>query len=521
MPGRRDYRYGSIHEAVCAGDVAQVEAMVRDGASVNELEDSRDRFTPMHWACHKGALECLHWLLWHGADTTVMTPKGWTPAHIASIRGQDACLQALANNGANLCAKDERGATPTHMAAAHGNSFTLHSVLRAGVEVNAKDKHGWTPVHHASFHGRLGCLQLLMRWGGNIDETDHSGNTPAHLAATEGNLPCLKFLVGEGVSPTHILSARNDNGETPKMLAQQFYKDQVVEYINNIEWERDHPEEAENLAFPAHVAAYNGDLTHLKMLIENGIVNINERDDKGSTPAHKAAGQGHVELLQWLIEMGANMSITNVAGERPRDVARRFAQLAVVRLLGEDEDEDDAEDDPRGEGGSEDEEEEDMARPAAGNTEGDGIQLSKEEIRESRGRARKKMDELERLLEVAKRNYVQFGGRLTEERRRLREDRDHLRAVNELQAQLEHERLRRERLEAQLDEKRREMAYVMHEVEGGRYSSREAESPADAGSRRRRSTPKKKSSSREAREGGTFVRRTGSLTRKGPNFKIV
>ena len=42
-----------------------------------------------------------------------------------------------------------------------------------------------------------------------------------------------------------------------------------------------------DLAFPAHVAAYNGDLAQLKMLIETGVVSVNERDDKGSTPAHK------------------------------------------------------------------------------------------------------------------------------------------------------------------------------------------------------------------------------------------
>ena len=42
-----------------------------------------------------------------------------------------------------------------------------------------------------------------------------------------------------------------------------------------------------DLAFPAHVAAYSGDIEHLRMLIDNGIVNLNERDDKGSTLAHK------------------------------------------------------------------------------------------------------------------------------------------------------------------------------------------------------------------------------------------
>jgi len=41
------------------------------------------------------------------------------------------------------------------------------------------------------------------------------------------------------------------------------------------------------MSFPAHVAAYVGDIEHLRMLVDNQIVNINERDDKGSTPAHK------------------------------------------------------------------------------------------------------------------------------------------------------------------------------------------------------------------------------------------
>ncbi|ELU06087.1 hypothetical protein CAPTEDRAFT_176081 [Capitella teleta] len=311
------------------------------------------------------------------------------------------------------------------MSAAHGNSFTLHSILRAGVDVTAIDKNGWTAVHAAAFHGRLGCLQLLLRWGGRIDDTDCSGNTPAHLAAMEGHLPCLKFLVAEGPNPSHILSARNDNGETPKMLAQQFYKEQVIEYISNIEWERDHPEESENLAFPAHVSAYNGDVGHLRMLVENGIVNINERDDKGSTPAHKAAGQGHLDVLQWLIEMGANMTITNVAGESPKDVARRFAQLAAVKLLGGDSD--DEEDHPPD---AEDMDDDDFSAPAAGNTDGDSTPMSKEEAKQARGGAKKKVDELERLLEIAKKNFSQMGGKLAEDRQRLKQDRDCQRSVS-------------------------------------------------------------------------------------------
>lgn len=46
-----------------------------------------------------------------------------------------------------------------------------------------------------------------------------------------------------------------------------------------------------------------------------------------------AAGQGNLAVLEWLIEMGANLTINNSAGETPKDVAARFAQLAAVKML--------------------------------------------------------------------------------------------------------------------------------------------------------------------------------------------
>jgi len=49
--------------------------------------------------------------------------------------------------------------------------------------------------------------------------------------------------------------------------------------------------------------------------------------------AFVAAGQGHLHVLEWLIEMGANLSVNNSAGETPKDVAARFAQLAAVKML--------------------------------------------------------------------------------------------------------------------------------------------------------------------------------------------
>ena len=66
------------------------------------------------------------------------------------------------------------------------------------------------------------------------------------MAAQEGNLPCLKYLVSTAPSIEHVLSARNDQGETPKDLAHRFYKQAVVDYIDNLEYEKEHAEDEES-----------------------------------------------------------------------------------------------------------------------------------------------------------------------------------------------------------------------------------------------------------------------------------
>uniref|UniRef100_A0A2I3HMV9 Ankyrin repeat domain-containing protein 42 n=1 Tax=Nomascus leucogenys TaxID=61853 RepID=A0A2I3HMV9_NOMLE len=302
---RKKVHFGSIHDAVRAGDVKQLSEI------------------------------CLHWLLWHGADITHVTTRGWTASHIAAIRGQDACVQALIMNGADLTAQDDRGCTALHLAATHGHSFTLQIMLRSGVDPSVTDKREWRPVHYAAFHGRLGCLQLLVKWGCSIEDVDCNGNLPVHLAAMEGHLHCFKFLVSRMSSATQVLKAFNDNGENVLDLAQRFFKQNILQFIQGAEYEGKDLEDQETLAFPGHVAAFKGDLGMLKKLVEDGVININERADNGSTLMHKAAGQGHIECLQWLIKMGADSSITNKAGERPSDVAKRFAHLAAVKLLEE------------------------------------------------------------------------------------------------------------------------------------------------------------------------------------------
>ncbi|CAF3866860.1 unnamed protein product [Rotaria magnacalcarata] len=438
----------TIHDIVRTNNVKELELIVGHGASVNEV-DTRcdDKFTPLHWAAHSGSLECMHWLLWQSADMDAQTPKGWTPAHIASIRGHDACVQALINNNVNINARDRRNQTCLHMACAHGNSFVTsprHSsfTLHMLQDLHHRDVNGWTPAYTAAYHGRLGCLQMLVKWGAKLDDVDNEGNTAAHLAAMEGHLPCLKFIVSITRDTRAVLGARNDQGDTPKSLAEQFFKENCCTYLDALEWENDHPEQAENLAFPAHVAAYNGDLEHVKLLVEQGVVNINERDERGATLAHKAAGQGHVDILRWLMEMGASMDLATQSGETPKDVARRFSQLACLKLIG---------------GGTDKTE-----TGASHHHQNDSNRRKLTAKEEEFGRAKQKFEELKKQAEIAKKNFRQLGGQFEEDDKLETVENETQKKIEETEAKLEFEKLKREKYESELDQCRNEIARLIN-----------------------------------------------------------
>lgn len=206
-----------------------------------------------------------------------------------------------------MSTKDKRGYNCTHLAAVHGKCSALQVLLKAGVELGEVDNRQWSPVHHSAFHGRLGILQLLVKLS-EVDTSleDSEGNTPAHLAAAEGHLDCLRLLVYHKREPMDVIIARNNEGSTPKDLAIKFHKQECVDFLELAETEVDELDYKETGKFPAHVAAKEGNLQLLSMLIKEGHCGINDKDQSGSTPAHKASGSGQTECLQWLIDHGAD-----------------------------------------------------------------------------------------------------------------------------------------------------------------------------------------------------------------------
>ncbi len=76
---------------------------------------------------------------------------------------------------------------------------------------------------------------------------------------------------------------------------------------------------------PIHKAAYKGDLKKVKEIIDRDPNQINVQDSLGYTPLHLASGKGHIEIVEFLLNHGADIESEIFDGETPLMLAARYA----------------------------------------------------------------------------------------------------------------------------------------------------------------------------------------------------
>jgi len=117
-----------FHNAVALDDAASVDALLRDGFSV-ETRDA-DGNTALHNAASGGKLAVLQHLLSWRADGEALTEDGQrTALHEACTSGELEAVNILLAAGVNLNAKDEYGETPLFKAASAGEDAVVRALL--------------------------------------------------------------------------------------------------------------------------------------------------------------------------------------------------------------------------------------------------------------------------------------------------------------------------------------------------------------------------------------------------------
>ena len=146
---------GPLHDAVCEGDLKEINRLIDEGFDINSLDDSR---------------------------------YGATPLHVTLLCGQLSAAELLIKKGAKI---DARGGqiigTPLYVAAYSGNTIIAKLLIEKSANVNAKNNDGSTPLHAAAFGGHVPAAKLLIDMGANVGAKKWYGITPLHLAAKYGH----------------------------------------------------------------------------------------------------------------------------------------------------------------------------------------------------------------------------------------------------------------------------------------------------------------------------------------------
>ena len=95
------------------------------------------------------------------------------------------------------------------------------------------------------------------------------------------------------------------------------------------------PKEPEQFSCSLYEICRDGDLESLKSYIytHNSDLNYRDGDKKQRTPLHIAAAYGQYEIVDFLLEKGADMKLMNFDGDMPIHEASKNGRISIVKLL--------------------------------------------------------------------------------------------------------------------------------------------------------------------------------------------
>ncbi|XP_063334732.1 ankycorbin isoform X2 [Pelmatolapia mariae] len=195
--------------AVEHGEVEKVSSLLaKKGANPVKL-DSEGK-SALHVAAARGQIDCLSFILAHGADLSVTDAAGFSPLHLAAKNNHTECCRKLIQSKCPIDAVDGSGKTALHHAAASGNIQIVQLLCELKSPINLKDTDGLTSLLLAAKHSHAEVCSILLDFGSEINTSDNSGRMALMLATESNAVSVVEVLVQRGADLSAVDAEGHD-----------------------------------------------------------------------------------------------------------------------------------------------------------------------------------------------------------------------------------------------------------------------------------------------------------------------
>ena len=234
---------------------------------------------------------------------------GRTAFFSAVMSGHENIVRKLLARGAKLKA---HGNTALHIAAEYGHREILLMLLEyASGDYDSHSDNGFEDFGYEGVMDIRNWSEMLLRF------SDIEGDTPLHKAIRNGHSAVVQLILEDW--PSNIELRTIDIYERKiEVRTIDIYKSATV---------------GRGEAYtPLHLAAKQGHLNIVQILVGNGAHIKAETHERGRTALHLAVDEGHEAVVEWLLQNGANPNVPAGDGiSKPLEAAIKRGHDGMVR----------------------------------------------------------------------------------------------------------------------------------------------------------------------------------------------
>lgn len=320
----------ALMTAAVGGHVDAVKLLLKNGADATATD--KDGLTCLMNAAENGSVAVLTALVEDVGDKSyldTMSNTGYNALSIASAHGHADAIGYLIEAGANVSTVDDNGVTALMYASASNHVDAMKVLIEKGnADLDFRHSHQGTALLEASTGSAVDAIKLLLEKGAMFDFSDEDGVTPLMAVASQGCIEGqiaimdkLKSVKSAQELKDHINMFSFSGGSSVMFAAAGGHAPCTKMLI-------DHGAEVNAIArgTPEYLEKY-------KKMVEDGTIQEDEPNVDGVTALHVAAQGGHLEVVDLLIESGADVTILDDEKRSPLLLAVKGNHGEVAKSL--------------------------------------------------------------------------------------------------------------------------------------------------------------------------------------------